>query len=63
MPSARVQTSEFAKISTRVREVESELAAPRPDLAAMVRTLQELEKQKLQLVSFVFRWLVRAGVN
>jgi hypothetical protein len=38
------------KISTAVREVEAQLALSRPDLAAMVRSLQELEKQKLQLV-------------
>jgi hypothetical protein len=40
------------KISAAVREVEAQLAQTRPDLAAMVRSLQELEKKKLQLV----RW-------
>lgn len=46
-------TGEFVKISTAVREVEAQLALSRPDLAAMVRSLQELEKQKLQLTAKV----------
>ncbi|ELR10869.1 uncharacterized protein ACA1_181220 [Acanthamoeba castellanii str. Neff] len=33
--------------------VEAQLALSRPDLAAMVRSLQELEKQKLQLTAKV----------
>jgi len=52
--SSLPQTGEFVKISTAVREVEAQLAQSRPDLAAMVRSLQELEKQKLQLVRCLF---------
>lgn len=51
------QTGEFVKISTGMRETEAQIAAPRPDLAVMIRTLQELEKQKLQLVCALLRAL------
>jgi len=40
-------------VSKGVREVEAQLSQSRPDLAGMVRALQELEKQKLQLTAKV----------
>jgi uncharacterized coiled-coil DUF342 family protein len=46
-------TGDFVQVSKGVREVEAQLSQSRPDLAGMVRALQELEKQKLQLTAKV----------
>ena len=55
------QTGEFVKISTAVREVEAQLAQSRPDLAAMVRSLQELEKQNQHAAQSLRETLSWAG--